>query len=398
MQLIKNKIVFSLLSSVIFVFFEKCNCARIPLQVDITKLAQCDESKRAGYGDKVTVHYGGFLMDGTKFDSSFDRRKPFTFELGVGQVIPGWDEGLQGVCPGDERHLVVPSHLAYGERGAGDVIPPGATLLFDVVIVDVEQVLNEAELEDQRLTAADEEAARQEDTRRQDEVDRREDIRRQEEKDRREDIRRQEELDRRQKEEAEAAEQERRREQELKKEQEQEKRRQQELELQRQRNKKADDLERKRKNEADDRKRQRQREEEERRKQQEEEEYEYEYEYIDSESACEPGSLKIETVSAAPGRCTKRARNGDKLSMHYTGRLQTGRKFDSSRDRNKPFDFTLGIGQVIQGWDEGVAGMCVGEKRKLIVPPAMAYGEDGVGSVIPSCATLVFDVELLDIA
>ena len=86
------------------------------------------------------MHYGGFLMDGTKFDSSFDRRKPFTFELGVGQVIPGWDEGLQGVCKGDERHLVVPSHLAYGERGAGDVIPPGATLLFDVVIVDVEQV------------------------------------------------------------------------------------------------------------------------------------------------------------------------------------------------------------------------------------------------------------------
>ena len=81
-------------------------------------------------------------MDGTKFDSSFDRRKPFTFELGVGQVIPGWDEGLQGVCKGDERHLVVPSHLAYGERGAGDVIPPGATLLFDVVIVDVEQVNN----------------------------------------------------------------------------------------------------------------------------------------------------------------------------------------------------------------------------------------------------------------
>ena len=115
-------------------------------------------------------------------------------------------------------------------------------------------------------------------------------------------------------------------------------------------------------------------------------------------SACEPGSLKIETVKSAPGRCVTKARNGDKLSMHYTGRLQSGRKFDSSRDRNKPFDFTLGIGQVIQGWDEGVAGMCVGEKRKLIVPPDMAYGEDGVGSVIPSCATLVFDVELLDIA
>lgn len=365
--------VFSLLLSVIFLCLQKCNCARIPLQVDITKMAQCEDSKRAGNGDKVTVHYGGFLMDGTKFDSSFDRRKPFTFELGVGQVIPGWDEGLQGVCKGDERHLVVPSHLAYGERGAGDVIPPGATLLFDVVIVDVEQVLNEAEIEDQRLVEADEEAARQEE------------------------IRRQEERDRRLKEEADVAEHARRRKQELKRKQEDERRRQQDLELQRQRKKEAEDLERKRQKEAEERERKRLREEEERRQQEEQEEYEYEYEYIDEESACAPGSLKIENIQSAPGRCTQ-ARNGDKLSMHYTGRLETGRKFDSSRDRNKPFDFTLGIGQVIQGWDEGVAGMCVGEKRKLIVPPDMAYGEDGVGSVIPSCATLVFDVELLDIA
>ena len=86
------------------------------------------------------IRYNYIFRNGTKFDSSFDRRKPFTFELGVGQVIPGWDEGLLGVCPGDERHLVVPSNLAYGERGAGDVIPPGATLLFDVVVVDVKQV------------------------------------------------------------------------------------------------------------------------------------------------------------------------------------------------------------------------------------------------------------------
>ena len=83
--------------------------------------------------------------------------------------------------------------------------------------------------------------------------------------------------------------------------------------------------------------------------------------------------------------------------FYVIGKLTDGRKFDSSRDRNKPFDFTLGVGQVIQGWDEGVAGMCVGEQRTLIIPPDMAYGEDGVGSVIPPCATLVFDIELLDI-
>ena len=113
---------------------------RPPLQVDITKTVNCRELEKAGEGDKVTVHYGGFLMDGTKFDSSFDRNKPFTFELGVGQVIPGWDQGLVGVCSGEERHLVVPAALAYGDRGAGDVIPPGATLLFDIVVMDVEQV------------------------------------------------------------------------------------------------------------------------------------------------------------------------------------------------------------------------------------------------------------------
>merc|ERR1712241_1598138 len=101
----------------------------------------------AGEGDKVTVHYGGFLMDGTKFDSSFDRARPFTFELGIGQVIPGWDQGLLGVCPKEERHLVVPADLAYGERGAGEVIPPDATLLFDIVVVDVEQVPDKKELE-----------------------------------------------------------------------------------------------------------------------------------------------------------------------------------------------------------------------------------------------------------
>merc|ERR1712121_590616 len=109
------------------------------LQVEVTKEVQCKANKQAQEGDKVTVHYGGFLQDGKKFDSSFDRAQPFTFTMGVGQVIPGWDQGLLGVCAGEERHLVVPAPLAYGDRGAGDVIPPGATLLFDIVIVDVER-------------------------------------------------------------------------------------------------------------------------------------------------------------------------------------------------------------------------------------------------------------------
>merc|ERR1711981_701711 len=125
------------------------------LQVEVTKEVRCQD--KAKTGDKVTVHYGGFLQDGKKFDSSFDRAQPFTFTIGVGQVIPGWDQGLIGVCKGEERHLVVPSPLAYGDRGAGDVIPPGATLLFDIVIVDVEK---QGQSEEEELKRKQEEDAK----------------------------------------------------------------------------------------------------------------------------------------------------------------------------------------------------------------------------------------------
>ncbi|MEK7611112.1 MAG: FKBP-type peptidyl-prolyl cis-trans isomerase [Patescibacteria group bacterium] len=109
----------------------------------------------------------------------------------------------------------------------------------------------------------------------------------------------------------------------------------------------------------------------------------------------EPGKLNAFRLKAGSGPVAK---NGDKLSVHYVGTLASGAKFDSSRDRGTPFTFTLGAGQVIKGWDQGMIGMQVGELRKLIIPPLLAYGETGTpGGPIPRSATLTFEVELLRI-
>jgi FKBP-type peptidyl-prolyl cis-trans isomerase FkpA len=107
-----------------------------------------------------------------------------------------------------------------------------------------------------------------------------------------------------------------------------------------------------------------------------------------------PSGLTIEEVTVGTGAT---ATAGQKVTVHYTGWLTNGTKFDSSKDRGDPFEFPLGGGRVIKGWDEGVQGMKIGGKRKLTIPPGLGYGARGAGGVIPPNATLVFEVELLGV-
>jgi peptidylprolyl isomerase len=122
---------------------------------------------------------------------------------------------------------------------------------------------------------------------------------------------------------------------------------------------------------------------------------------VDSQEKKEPkvvttgSGLQYEEIKEGTGQAAKA---GDTVVVHYTGTLKSnGKKFDSSLDRNEPFEFKLGAGMVIKGWDEGVQGIKVGGKRKLIIPAKLAYGERGAGNVIPPNADLVFEVELLKI-
>ncbi|XP_054744266.1 peptidyl-prolyl cis-trans isomerase FKBP2 [Anastrepha obliqua] len=112
--------------------------AKPTVKIGIKKRVENCEVK-ARKGDTIHVHYRGTLLDGSEFDSSYERQKAFTLKLGLGQVIKGWEQGLLGMCEGEKRRLIIPPELGYGKAGAGDKIPPDSTLIFEVELEKIDR-------------------------------------------------------------------------------------------------------------------------------------------------------------------------------------------------------------------------------------------------------------------
>jgi peptidylprolyl isomerase len=213
-------------------------------------------------GEVVSVHYTGWLEDGTEFDSSRSRGTPFQFAVGRGMVIPGWDEGVALLPIGTEARLIIPPDLAYGAQGRPG-IPPDSTLVFDVELLSVQPGSPESP------TAVEED----------------------------------------------------------------------------------------------------------------------DYTVTDS-------GLKYYDIEVGDGPPLE---EGQEILMHYTGWLEDGTKFDSSIDRGQPIPLVVSAGQIIPGWDEGIESMNMGGIRQLVIPPDLAFGEEGAGGgIIPPNATLILEVEVID--
>ncbi|KAM6450409.1 peptidyl-prolyl cis-trans isomerase FKBP10 [Liasis olivaceus] len=198
--------------------------------------------------DFVRYYYNGTLLDGTPFDTSYGKDNTYDTYVGTGWLIKGMDEGLLGMCPGEKRRIIMPPFLAYGEKGYGTVIPPQASLVFYVLLMDLHNPKD---------------------------------------------------------------------------------------------------------------------------------------------------SIFLEHLEV-PASCKRKAVTGDFVRYHYNGTLMDGTLFDSSYSRNHTYDTYIGKGYIISGMDQGLQGVCVGERRRIIIPPHLAYGENGAGSKIPGSAVLIFDVHVVD--
>jgi len=224
-------------------------------------ITQEGSGKTPQSGDKVEVHYTGKLANGTIFDSSVSRGQSFLFQLGVGQVIQGWDEGVALLKVGDKATFTIPSNLAYGEQGAGEVIGPNETLIFEVELLGIKEAPKPVDIAGKEILTT-------------------------------------------------------------------------------------------------------------------------------------KSGLKYIKIKSANG---SQATQNKMVSVHYSGFLEDGSLFDSSVERGQPITFPLGQGHVIKGWDEGIALLKVGEKAQFIIPHELGYGEQGYPPVIPQKATLIFDVELVEV-
>ena len=357
------------------------------LKYTITELGK---GQRVNSGDKVIAHYTGKLTDGKVFDSSKNRGEPFRFTVGKGEVIKGWDEGFALLRVGDKAVLTIPSQLGYGEQGAGGVIPPNATLTFEVEVLGVEPARAQWPVKSDTLTTksglkyvviektSNPNAAQAMPGKNvklhysgffkngklfDSSVDRNYPI---------------------------------------------------ELELgsgqvipgweEAVGLMKAGDkikaiippnlaygkdgwgngiippnatlI--------------------------------FDMELLEVKDPIKPwvltntdtitteSGLKYIVVERNPDTSVARAESGKSVRVHYSGFLLDGRLFDSSKKRNEPISFTLGKGMVIKGWDEGISLMRVGDKLRLIIPPQLGYGESGRGGIPPN-ATMIFDVELVSV-
>jgi peptidylprolyl isomerase len=219
-------------------------------------------SEKPKNGDKVSVNYRGKLQDGSEFDNSFKRGQPFEFQLGMGKVIKGWDEGIALLGLGDSAMLIIPPSLGYGNREISG-IPANSTLYFDVELVKIKEPV-----------------------------------------------------------------------------------------------------------------------------------FATPYNYHNKPEHVTASGLKYYVVKEGTGT---QAFSGANVKVHYTGYLDDGSIFDSSVLREEPLEFKLGVGMVIKGWDEGILLMRQGAKYRFVIPPSLAYGEQGASGIIPANATLTFDCELVEV-